>query len=114
ETLVYLFHHCPALVLEDLVLQGFQKNAIWISNCEGGEELNQHLHIRRLQFLSTKPTQTDLFFSIEKQWQDTIWVNKFFIVRECTWGQGVKVKTPDLKTLERIELPPDVQPVQGK
>jgi hypothetical protein len=114
ETLVNLSHHCPALILEDLILRGFQKYAIWITNCEGGEDFNQHVLIQRDQFVSTKPEQTDIFFSIEKLWQDVIPVNKFFIVRDCTWGQGVKVKASDLKALERYDLPTGIQAVQGK
>ncbi len=113
ETLVTLFHHCPGAILEDLILQGFQKNAVWITNCEGGESIPQHIVFQRDQFLSTKPEQTDLFFSIKPHTANAIAVNKYFIVRECTWGQGAKVKTPDPKTLERIELPDGVRPVLG-
>jgi hypothetical protein len=114
DTLVNLFQYCPGVVLEDLILQGFQKYAVWVTNCEGGESIPQHIVFQRVQFLSTKAEQTDLFFSIEMQAPNTIPVNKFFIVRDCTWGQGAKVKTPDLKTLDRIELPVGVKPEQGK
>ena len=116
ETLVNMFQYCPAMVLEDLVLQGFQKNAIWVTNCEGGEAIPDHILLQRLQFLPAKPDQTDIFFSILENDQVGILVNKHFIIRDCTWGQGIKVKTPDLKDIDlnHIELPPGVQPVVGK
>ena len=111
ETLINLFHHCPGMVLEDLILQGFQKHAIWVTNCEGGESLSQHVLIHRVQFLSAKPEQTDVYFSIEKHAQNAIPVNKFFLIRDCTWGQGTKVKTSDAKALDRFDFPDGVHPV---
>jgi serine/threonine protein kinase len=112
ETLVNLFHHCPAMILEDLNLQGFQKNAIWVTNCEGGETFDQYILIHRIKFESTKPEQTDIFFSIENHARNNIPVNKFFKIHHCIWGAGVKIKTPDLKTLA-IDLEDGVHPVQG-
>ncbi len=114
DKLVYLGHHCPGVRLEDLTLQGFKKYGIQISSCEGGPSPEKHVVLQRLTFVTDRQAQTDLFFSIEDFHKDAIPTNKYFIVRDCTFeGPGTKVKTPDRTTLDHIEFPPGIQPVQG-
>jgi hypothetical protein len=114
DCLINVYHHCPACRLEDVKLQNFKHYGIWIANCEGGEKQDRHVLLRRLNFVTTQPEQTALFFSIEPGARDAIPKNKFIDIRDCTFeGPGEKVKTPDLTTLEGVTFPAGVQPVQG-
>jgi eukaryotic-like serine/threonine-protein kinase len=112
--LINLFHHCPGATLENLKLQGFKQYGIWVTNCEGGESRDRYVQFNRLEFVTSQKDQTALFFSIQPSFRDSIPKNKFFALRDCTFdGPGVKIKTPDLATLDNIEWPPGVQPIQG-
>jgi hypothetical protein len=112
ETLINLFHHCPAMALEDLTLKRFNKYGVWVTNCEGDESIERHVLLTRLLFVSSKPDQTALFFSINERIKDTIPTNKFIVIRDCIFeGTGVKIKTPDPKNLDHVEFPAGLQPV---
>ncbi len=50
DCLINLYHHCPATVLEDLTLKGFDKYGIWVSNCEGDESPDRHIVLTGLTF----------------------------------------------------------------
>ncbi|HWG44186.1 MAG TPA: protein kinase [Gemmataceae bacterium] len=112
--LINLFHHCPGATLEDLKLQGFKQYGIWVTNCEGDASADRHVQLERLEFVTTQKEQTAVFFSIQPSLRDSIPKNKFFTFRDCKFdGPGAKVKTDDLTTLEAIDWPPGIAPVQG-
>ncbi len=113
EILVNLFHRCPGVRLEDLKLQGFKKYGIWVTNCEGGAE--RPIELKRLDFVTTQKRQTALFFSIEPGIRDLIPKDRYFAFLDCKFsGDGTAVKTAELATLENIDWPPNIQPVQGR
>jgi serine/threonine protein kinase len=115
EFLINLYLHCPGCRIEDVKLQGFKKYGIWIANCEGGESPDRHVVFRRLTFVTTQKEQASLFLSIESGARDFIPKNKFLDLRDCTFdGPGDKVRTPDPSTLDHVDLPAGVQPVQGR
>ena len=115
NTLINLFHHCPGATLEDLKLQGFKQYGIWVTNCEGGETSDRYIRFNRLLFVTNKEDQTALFFSIQDSVRDSIPKNQFFTFHDCEFkGPGAKIKTPNLATLQNIEWPPGIQPVQGQ
>ncbi len=112
DILVNLFHRCPGTKLEDLKLQGFRKYGIWVTNCEGGESQDRRVQFNRLEFVTIRPEQTALFFSIEPGIRDAIPKNRYFAFHDCTFvGPGTKVKTPDLASVAHIDWPADVKPV---
>ncbi len=113
EILVNLFHRCPGVTLEDLKLQGFKKYGIWVTNCEGSPE--RQVEFKRLEFVTTHKNQSALFFSIEPGVRDLIPKDRYFAFHECTFsGKGTAVKTAEPATLENIDWPPNVQPIQGR
>ena len=115
DLLVNLFRRCSGTKLEDLKLQGFKKYGIWVTNCEGGEGPDRVIQFNRLEFVTTAKEQTALFFSIEPGMSKLYPKNRHFAFHDCKFvGEGTKVKTPDPATLENIEWPPNVQPVQGR
>jgi serine/threonine protein kinase len=115
DILLNISHHCPGAKFEDLQLKGFKKYGIWVTNCEGGASIDQHVLLHQVQFVTSQKEQTALYFSIERYFQDAIPKNRFFIVRDCKFdGPGEKVKTVNLATLDRVEFPAGVQPVQGR
>ncbi|HEY7326692.1 MAG TPA: protein kinase [Gemmataceae bacterium] len=113
EILANLFHHCPGAKLEDLKLRGFNKYGIWVTNCEGGSD--SQIEFNRLAFVTTQKEQTALFFSIEPGIRDIIPKNRYFAFHDCTFsGEGTAVKAADLATLESIDWPPNIQPMNGR
>ena len=95
--------------------KGFKKYGIWVTNCEGGEGPDRVIQFNRLEFVTTAKEQTALFFSIEPGMSKLFPKNRHFAFHDCKFvGEGTKVKTPDPATLENIEWPPNVQPVQGR
>jgi eukaryotic-like serine/threonine-protein kinase len=115
EMLVNLFHRCPGVRLEGLTLQGFKKYGIWVTNCEGGEGKKQRIQLNRLQFTTSKAEQAAVFFSIEAGTRDAIPKNRNIVFTACAFaGPGAKIKSQDLSTLEHIEWPEGVAPVQGR
>jgi hypothetical protein len=116
DCLISIFHRCPAARFEDLRLQGFKKYAIWLMNCEGGNNNDQRIILDRLIFEVPRPEQTALFFSIEKHTRDTIPKNRFITFGSaCQFaGPGTKVRTPDFAGLEDVQFPAGVRPVQGE
>jgi len=115
ECLINVYHHCPGMVLEDLTLKEFKKYGIWVLNCEGDEPPDRRVVFAALTFEIPRAEQTGVFLSIAEHTRDKIPKNKFITIRDdCKFiGPGVKIKTPELSTLERDEFPAGVQPVQG-
>jgi hypothetical protein len=115
EALINLYRYCPGAVLEDLTLKGFIKYGVWVTNCEGGRAPDQHVSLLRLHFTTAQPSQTALFFDVLHHTRQQIAKDRYFRVRDCTFGgPGGKVKTPDLGFLEQVELPAGVEAVPVK
>jgi serine/threonine protein kinase len=113
EFLVNLFHYCPGARFEDLKLIGFTKHGIWVTNAAGGKEPDQHIQFKRLEIVTTKKDQAAFYFSIASSMRDAPATNEFFLLRDCKFeGPGEKVQTKDQNTLDHIDLPNGIQPVQ--
>jgi serine/threonine protein kinase len=115
DTLLNISHHCPGARFEHLRFSGFRKYGIWVMNCEGGSAIDQHVLLSSLEFVTTQKEQTALYFSIQLSFQDAIPAHRFMVFRDCKFeGPGEKVKADSLTTLDHIEFPTGIQPVQGK
>jgi eukaryotic-like serine/threonine-protein kinase len=113
DTLLTLYGRCPGVTLEGLKLEGYRKQGILVTNCEGSSD--NRVKLLGLRFLS-HPGQSAISFTILPQIPD-IPKNRFFIIRDCTFdGPGSKVRSgkPTLTTepLDRdtIELPSGINP----
>ncbi len=114
DMLVNLYHRCPGVRLEDLKLIGFKKYGIWVTNCAGGTAPGQSIQFDRLEIVTTRQEQAAVYFSIVSSVRDAPSKNAFFHFRDCQLeGPGAKVQTKDLATLDHIDLPDGVQPVQA-
>jgi serine/threonine protein kinase len=111
DMLVNLYLRCPGAKLENLKLQGFKKYGIRVTNCEGEAQLP--IEFNRLEFFTSQKDQAAVFFSADLN--VVVRKNRYFAFHDCTFaGRGTKVKTTNPATLENIDWPPNVQPVQGQ
>jgi serine/threonine protein kinase len=114
DILVNLYHRCPGTRLEDMKLTGFRKYGIWVTNGEGGKEADRRIQFNRLEIVTTQLEQAAFYFSIAPSVRDTPPKNQYFSLNDCKWeGPGQQVKTQNLDTLDNIDLPAGVRPVQG-
>jgi hypothetical protein len=102
DNLLVLFGECPGTRLENLILKGYKKHGIQISNCSGSSE--QRIVLANLHFFG-RPGQTGLFFDVLTG--SGVTANRYISVRDCSFHGGSRVRTPNPGFIDRstVEMP---------
>lgn len=95
DDLVFITSYCPGLILEDLELRGFGKNAMHIMNAEGEGKNPIRIHNLSINGSNDK-TLTGIYFdinlSVSPQYNDWIEINDACVFPDMPAANAIKMK----------------------
>jgi serine/threonine protein kinase len=113
DTLVSIFGGCKAgVVLEDLILQNYQKQGVLLTDCQGGP--THPVVLSGLRFITGgSPAKVDVMLNCLPRGHEGFLRNSSITFRGCTsdGGPALKVRIPDEKFIdpETVKLPPEAR-----